>query len=150
MRAKRTMTRVGTALVLCTALTACTATFRNHGYVPREDELSAIKIGVDTRESVAELVGTPTSAGVLKDSGYYYVQSRVRHFAWQRPQEIEREVVAISFNKSGKVTDIGRYGLQDGQVVPLSRRATRTGQDISFIRQLLSKLGTFSAGDFIN
>jgi len=137
----------GAALV---ALGACTAQFRNHGYVPSEADLAEIAVGVDTRETVAEKVGTPGSAGVLENSGYYYVQSRVRHYAWQRPEVVDRQVVAISFTGTGRVENIGRYALQDGNVVPLARRITRNGQDVSFIRKLLSNIGSFSAGDFIN
>lgn len=150
MRAMSKTLKIGAAVLLCASLAACSATFRNHGYVPLEEDLSQITVGVDTRDTVAEAIGTPSSAGVLSDSGYYYVQSRVKHFAWQRPEVIDRQVVAVSFTKSGIVENIGRYTLQDGQVVPLARRVTRNGQDVSFIRKLLANLGSFSAGDFIN
>ena len=145
-----TIRKIGTTLLLCGALAACTASFRNHGYVPHAEDLSQIAVGIDTRDSVAELVGTPSSAGVLNDSGYYYVRSRVKHFAWQKPEVIERQVVAISFSEAGIVENIGRYTLQDGNVVPLARRITRNGQDVSFIKKLLANVGRFSAGDLIN
>ncbi|MGB7318194.1 MAG: outer membrane protein assembly factor BamE [Planktotalea sp.] len=150
MRAIVKTRNIGAALLLCASLAACTATYRNHGYVPLDEDLSQVTVGVDTRDTVAELVGTPSSAGVLNDSGYYYVQSRVKQFAWQKPEVIDRQVVAITFNNAGIVENIGRYTLQDGQVVPLARRYTRNGQDVSFIRKLLANLGSFSAGDFIN
>lgn len=145
-----TLRKFGTAVLLCVSLAACTASYRNHGYVPLEEDLSQIAVGIDTRDSVAELVGTPSSAGVLNDSGYYYVRSRVKHFAWQKPEVIERQVVAISFSEAGIVENIGRYTLQDGNVVPLARRITRNGQDVSFIKKLLANVGRFSAGDLIN
>ncbi len=150
MRALVKTRNIGAAVLLCASLAACTATFRNHGYVPLEEDLSQITVGVDTRDTVSELVGTPSSAGVLNEGGYYYVQSRVRHFAWQKPEIIDRQVVAISFTNAGIVENIGRYTLQEGQVVPLARRITRNGQDVSFIRKLVANLGSFSAGDFIN
>lgn len=137
------------AAVIC-ATTACTAQFRNHGYIPPEDDLSQIVVGIDTRDTVADVVGTPSTAGVVNDSGYYYVRSRVRSYAYQRPKVIERQVLAISFDSVGVVTNIERFGLEDGQVVPLSRRVTRSNTaDISFLRQLLSNLGNFNAGDFL-
>lgn len=149
MAASSKILSLGAGAVMALSVAGCSAQFRNHGYVPADDELSQITVGVDTRDSVAELVGTPTSAGVLQDGAYYYVQSRVRHFAWQRPQVIDRQVVAVSFSPSGVVQNIGRYTLEDGRVVPLTPRYTRNGQDIGFIRKLLTNLGTFSAGDFI-
>lgn len=132
------------------ALVACSAQYRNHGYMPHADELANIVIGVDTRDSVAETVGTPTTGGVLDNSGYYYVRSRVRHFAYQQPNVVEREVLAITFDKRGVVRNIERFGLEDGKVVPLERRVTDSSvANLSFMRQLLGSLGRFNAADFV-
>ena len=150
MRATGKLRNFSVALMLCGSLAACTASYRNHGYVPLEEDLAGITVGVDTRDTVAELVGTPSSAGVLNDSGYYYVRSRVKHFAWQKPEVVERQVVAISFTSGGIVENIGRYTLQDGTVVPLARRITRNGQDVSFIKKILANVGRFSAADLVN
>lgn len=150
MRATGKLRNFSVALVLSASLAACTASYRNHGYVPLEEDLSGITVGVDTRDTVAELVGTPSSAGVLNESGYYYVRSRVKHFAWQKPEVIERQVVAVSFSDAGIVENVGRYTLQDGAVVPLARRITRNGQDVSFIKKLLANVGRFSAADLLN
>lgn len=140
------------AAILCVLVVAgCSSVYRNHGYVPKDEELSEIVVGVDTRDSVAEAVGTPASSGVLDSSGYYYVQSRVRHFAYRRPEVISREVLAISFDNVGVVRNIERFGLEDGQVVPIARRVTETtSSDNGFLRQLLRNLGNFSAGTFLD
>ncbi len=129
------------------ALSGCIATFRNHGYIPTDLDLAQVQVGVDTRETVLETIGSPTSGGVLNGSGYYYVASKFRHFGWFEPQEIEREVLAISFNEAGTVQNIERFGLDDGQVVVLSRRVTDDNiRDTTFIRQLLGNIGNFDAG----
>lgn len=133
------------------ALAACSAQFRNHGYVPEDSALSRIVPGVDTRDTVAQVVGVPTSSGVLNGSGYYYVASEMRHFAWRAPEVVNREVVAINFRPDGVVSGIERYGLEDGNVVPLSRRVTQTGGgDISFIRKLFGNIGRLSTEDLFN
>ncbi|SDO69238.1 Outer membrane protein assembly factor BamE, lipoprotein component of the BamABCDE complex [Lutimaribacter pacificus] len=140
------------AAVLCVlALAACSAVYRNHGYVPKEEDLSQIVVGVDTRDTVAEVVGSPSAGGVLDSSGYYYVQSRVRHYAYRRPEVVSREVLAISFDDAGVVRNIERFGLEDGQVVPLARRVTESATaDNGFLRQLLRNLGNFAAGDILD
>lgn len=131
-------------------LAGCSAQYRNHGYVPPQEELANIVVGVDSRDSIAESIGTPTTSGVLNDSGYYYVRSKVRHYAYRAPEEIEREVVAITFDKRGVVRNIERFGLQDGRVVVLDRRVTSSSiADKSFIRQLLGNIGRFTASDFV-
>lgn len=132
------------------ALSACATQYRSHGYVPTEEDLQEIVVGVDTRASVAESVGTPSAGGVLNESGYYYMRSRVRHFAYQAPKVTERQLVAISFDRRGVVANVERFTLEDGQVVPLSRRVTSSGLgDVNFLRQLMSNIGRFSASDFL-
>jgi outer membrane protein assembly factor BamE (lipoprotein component of BamABCDE complex) len=136
----------GGAFGLCiVALSACSATYRNHGYVPTEEELAEVVVGVDTRDTVAENIGVPGSSGVLNDSGFYYVTSRIRHYGAAKPKVVSRELVAISFDQSGIVKNIERFGLEDGQVIPLERRVTSSGVgDVSFLRQLMGNIGNFN------
>ena len=92
----------------------------------------------------------PSSGSVLDGGDYYYVRSRVRHYAWQAPQVVDRQVVAVSFNASGTVANVERFDLTNGQIVPISRRVTSTTvTNKGFLRQLLSGIGRFSAGDFL-
>ncbi|MCO4848079.1 MAG: outer membrane protein assembly factor BamE [Yoonia sp.] len=145
-----TIARRMTAMVALTAAIACTPIIRNHGYVPPPEDLSLIAVGVDTRLSVAATVGPPTSGGILDQSGFYYVSSKFRHFGAFAPVETERQVLAISFDEAGLVSNIERFGLQDGNVIVLSRRVTDNGvRDSTFIRQLLGSLGRVNAGDFL-
>ncbi|AXI42699.1 outer membrane protein assembly factor BamE [Sulfitobacter sp. SK011] len=127
------------------ALAACSPQFENHGYIPPQEDLDQIQVGTDTRESVTEKVGVPTSAGVLSNSGFYYVKMRQRVIGPLAPKEIDRQVVAISFSDNGVVTNVERFGLERGRVVPLSRRVTSSSvRDQSLLRQLLGNIGRFS------
>lgn len=138
------------ALIAVLGLGACTPLYRNHGYMPTETELAAVAVGVDTRETVTTAIGAPTAGGVLDPSGFYYVESRFRHLGPFAPQEIERQVLAISFNQGGVVTNIERFGLEQGRVVTLSRRVTDDNvRDTTFIRQLLGNLGNFDPSALI-
>lgn len=140
---------MGLALVLGLAV-ACSPVFRNHGYVPAEDELAQVQVGVDTRETVGEKIGRPSTSGLLNDEGWYYVQSRYRHVGPREPKEIERQVLAITFNEAGVVDNIGRYGLEDGKVVEISRRVTETNiKGITLIQQLLGSFGRLDAGSLL-
>ncbi len=107
-----------------------------------------VVIGVDTRESLAATLGRPSAAGIMADSGWYYVESRWRHYGARAPEEIQREVVAVSFDAGGVVTNIERFGLEDGRVVRLSSRLTATAiREVSFLRQLYRNFGRFNPGD---
>lgn len=143
--------RGGVVLSLFLIVASCAATYRNHGYAPTEFDLQEITVGADTRETVAELIGQPTSTGVLQDSAWYYVQSRWRYFGARAPKVLERQLVAISFTSSGVVQNIERFGLEDGRVVTLNRRVTETNiANVNFITQILGNFGNFSADQILN
>lgn len=145
---KRVRTLVAGAALL--GLISCSTIYRNHGYVPTDQELSEILVGVDTRDTVAETIGTPSISSLVNDSGYFYVKSQVKHFAYRRPEEIERQVVAIRFDSRGVVSNVERFGLAEGNVVAVSRRVTDSSvKDKTFLRQLLGNIGNFSAGDIL-
>lgn len=130
---------------------ACIAVDRNHGYMPPAEDLAEIVPGVDTRDSVAETLGPPTSAGLLNESGFYYVSSTVRKRGGLEPRVVSRELLAISFDAEGIVRNIERFGLERGQVISLERRVTDTTlANNGFLRQLLTNLGNFDAGSLIN
>jgi outer membrane protein assembly factor BamE (lipoprotein component of BamABCDE complex) len=142
--------RHGLALALGLSVLACSPVYRNHGYVPAEDELALVEVGVDTRDTVGQKIGRPSTSGLLNDEGWYYVQSRYRHVGPREPKEIERQVLAITFNEGGVVENIGRYGLEDGKVVEISRRVTETNvKGLTLIQQLLGSFGRLQAGDLL-
>ncbi|SHI80427.1 Beta-barrel assembly machine subunit BamE [Shimia gijangensis] len=124
---------------------ACTTQYRNHGYVPLPEDLEKIKIGADNRNSVAEAVGTPSASGVLDDSGYYYVRTRVKHYGARKPQVVERRLVAITFDSRGTVRNVAEYSLEDGKAVPLTRRVTDNGiENQNLLKQLTKNIGGFT------
>ena len=141
---------MGVLTVSLLALGACASIYRNHGYTPTGEDLAEIVPGVDTRDSVTEAIGPPSSTGVLNESGFYYVSSRVRHRGAMAPRVVSRELVAISFDTGGIVRNIERYGLEDGRVIPLERRVTDSSLSGSgFLRQLLGNLGTINPGQLL-
>jgi outer membrane protein assembly factor BamE (lipoprotein component of BamABCDE complex) len=131
----------------CLVLAGCTPLYRDHGFAPTDAELAVLTVGKDNRETVAKAVGRPSALGLLNDTRWYFVQSRYRQRGPLAPQEIERQVVVISFAESGTVSNIERFGLEDGQVVALSRRVTDSNiEGISFLGQLLGNFGRVTAG----
>ncbi len=149
---KRTGIRLKSAMLglALMATVGCTAQFSNHGYVPSEEDLAAIVVGVDTRDTIADEIGTPSAAGILNEGGYYYVRSRVKRFGPLRPQVVERQLVAIGFDNNGIVRNVEHYSLADGRVVPLSRRVTDNGiESQNFLRKLLKNIGNFNPGQFL-
>ena len=144
--------RIGLALglVLALALSACSAVYQNHGYVPSDEELALIEVGKDSRETVAATLGRPSSEGLLNDVGWFYVQSRWKQSGVMEPKEIDRQVVSITFSEAGKVENVERFGLEQGRVVTLSRRVTDSNvKGVGFLKQLMGNIGRLRADQFI-
>lgn len=141
--------RTGRALLLCaglaaglgTGLAGCAPTVQVHGYMPPPEDVARIRPGFDDTGSVEELLGRPSSNGVLRDSAWYYVQSRVETLTYKAPRVIDRTVLAVSFDKRGVVTGVERYGLEDGRVVNLTTRTTETGgREMGVLEQLFGNV----------
>lgn len=132
---------------LALVLAACSPIMRFHGYAPTDAELQAVNVG-DTREQVTQAIGQPGIGGVMEGSGWYYVQSDWRHVQWRAPVEVDRQVVAITFDARDRVANVERFGMADGQVVAISRRITDTGPRPSVLSQVFRVLGQFTAASF--
>ncbi len=139
-------------LVLGVALTiACSPVYRNHGYVPSDDELALVEVGVDTRDTVAINVGRPSASGLLNDLGWYYVQSRWKSRGALPPLEEDRQVVAITFTPEGVVENVERFGLEQGRIVPISRRVTESNvKGAGLLRQLFGNIGGINTGGLLD
>lgn len=145
------VTGLALAGVAALALAGCSPQVRHHGYVPDDRALQALEVGRATRAQVAETVGRPGATGVLDDRTWIYVASRWEQRAPRPAMEVDREVLAISFDGRGVVSNIERFGLQDGEVVTLSRRVTeQTVRGQGLLAQILRNVGRFSAEDLID
>jgi len=153
-QASRTTGRIVRATLLGVALMAavgCTTRFRNHGYAPSDEQLAEVLVGVDTRGTVSDVIGPPTASGVTNGGDFFYVQSQFRLYGPLEPKEVDREVVAIRFDSDGVVSNVERFGLENGRVVALSRRVTDDNvRGTTFLRQLFGSVGQFNAGDFLS
>ena len=133
------------------AVAACADSERRHGYAPSDEELEGIAVGIDDKTTVEDAVGLPSAAGVASEDAWYYVESTFDIYGFRGSREVERQVVAISFDDSGTVENVERFGMEDGQVIALSRRVT--GDEIgrvSFLRQLLGNFGNIDAADIVD
>jgi len=123
-------------------LLSCSQNTQNHGHIPPSSELKMIEVGVDTKKSVEELIGRPSTTGVLQNKSWYYVGNTMQHYSWREVKEIKRVVVAIRFSQSGVVENIEKFSLTDGQDIKISSRITgRTVKDNTFLMQLLGSFG---------
>ncbi len=139
-----------TALLLGGLLvSACAPTTQLHGYMPSDADIAKIRPGVDTTVTVEEALGLPSGNGVLRDSAWYYVESRFENYTYHAPRVIDRRILAVNYTGDGVVRSVDRYGIQDGRIVNLSVETTGTGgREMGVLEQLFGNLLNLDASQF--
>ncbi len=148
---RRAIKQVALALLVLSIAAACARLSESHGYIPEQAALDEVVVGQDTTQTAGLILGRPGTNGIVDARGWYYVRSDYERFLWRAPKEVNRQVVAVSFDEAGVIENVERFGLEEGQVVVLSRRVTTSNtRGVSFLRQLFSNLGNFDAGQLFN
>lgn len=122
-----------------TLLFACTPVINQRGYLPDPIGEAAIKVGVDDKTTVQSRLGDPSTEATFNTDSWYYVSSIEKQISFFDPTIETRSIMAIHFDKNGKVTDIRHFGLKDGHVVAFEARETPAkGRELTFLQQLFS------------
>jgi outer membrane protein assembly factor BamE (lipoprotein component of BamABCDE complex) len=147
---KQTCKMLALVLVMAT-LAACGGQYRNHGYMPLAEDVDALIVGVDTRDSIIEVMGVPTTGGVLTEEAMYYVRSRVHHKGYVKPNEIQRDVLVLSFDNNQILRNVERFGIEKGKLIRLEHRVTEApGGDRSVLQQIIGSIGGFNPNSIVN
>jgi len=121
------------------ALAACTPVISQRGYLSDPVVEASVKVGTDTKTTIQSRLGDPSTSATFGDDAWYYISSTERQVAFFDPTTTTRKILAIHFDKDGKVTDIKHYGLKDGHVVAFETRTTPAkGRELTFLQQLFS------------
>ncbi len=131
--------------VMIAAVSACAPNVATRGNLPDPDKLAEIVPGEATRDDVAILLGSPSSAATFGEEVWYYISARVETVAFNESEVIDQQVVAIRFGEDGLVAAIDTYGLDDARAVEIVDRVTPTsGKQITILQQMLGNVGRFA------
>jgi outer membrane protein assembly factor BamE (lipoprotein component of BamABCDE complex) len=143
-RYRRTLL-AGLGLALALTAIGCTPRIDQRGNKPDEEQVVHINPGVDDKNRVAELIGTPSTISTFNDRTWYYISKRTETTAFLDPDVTDQEILAISFDESGIVQDMRIYGPEDGRTIAYVDRTTPTeGNELTLVQQLLGNLGRFN------
>jgi outer membrane protein assembly factor BamE (lipoprotein component of BamABCDE complex) len=128
------------ALLLIAFLAAgCTPVISQRGYLPDPKNEAALKAGKDTKATVINRLGYPSTQATFGGDAWYYISSTEKQVAFFNPRVMSRSILAVYFDKDGKVTDLKHFGLSDGHVVDFETRETPTrGRELTFLQQLVN------------
>jgi outer membrane protein assembly factor BamE (lipoprotein component of BamABCDE complex) len=135
----------GVGLALALSVAACAPRIDQRGNKPDEDQVVQINPGVDDKNRVAELIGTPSTISTFDDRTWYYISKRTETTAFFDPEVKDQEVLAINFDEGGIVESMKIYGQEDGRTIAYVDRTTPTeGNELTIMQQLLGNLGRFN------
>jgi outer membrane protein assembly factor BamE (lipoprotein component of BamABCDE complex) len=140
--------RMGLAGMMLAAISGCADNIDPRGNAPMPDALAQIQPGRVTRSDVVALIGTPATASLFGDDHWYYISSHFQTVAFFAPEELDRQIIVIDFDKSGTVTAIRHLGLEEGKDVAMVPRTTPApGKELRLLEQLIGNVGKFGAPD---
>ena len=118
----------------------------DRGYQVDEETLSQIKVGATTKQEALTTLGTPSTTSTVGGDAWYYIGQKMKHtLSFMPVQMTDQHVLAVYFDKGGKVDRIANYGMQDGKVFDYVSRTTPTGgQEPDFLRNMMGGLFKWS------
>ena len=124
---------------------ACAGRIDAHGDRLEADRLAQIRPGVQTREDVAQILGSPSSTSVFGEESWYYISDLVETRSIFDREITDRQVVTVRFNGDGVVSQVDAFGLERGKEVEVVERETPSfGESVTILNQLMGNLGRFN------
>lgn len=114
----------------------------HNGNMPAQEKIDEIRLG-QSKQDVMNILGAPSLTTGLSDDHWIYMASTTKKVAFFRPKELERKVLAISFDNN-KISKIEKLNLADGNKLPIDTDTTQTTeQEQGFFRKYFGGVGTY-------
>lgn len=124
---------------------SCSSIEQSHGYMPEPELVEKVQPGVHDKDSIAILLGTPTTVTNFRSESWYYIAKRSERLAFFEEETVEQKILAIHFNDKGIVEEVKTYSLDDAEQIALVERETATrGKELTVMQQLFGNIGRFT------
>src|SRR3546814_21200364 len=85
------------------ALSACGSGVQLRGNTPDPEDVAVIKAGVQSRQDVVDLLGSPSAVSTFEDRKWYYIGQKTQEIAFMKPEVVDRQVLVITSDDTGLV-----------------------------------------------
>lgn len=135
------------ALAGATAACAPVQTYNGFRADRNNQEIPDPQVGVDTRETVMQRFGSPSTTAVFDQTAWYYVGSVQERMAFYSPHITERTVMVVRFN-GDTVSAVEKFGMERGRLIAYNDHETPTrGRELGVLEQLLGNVGAMPPMD---
>jgi len=132
------------AVALAAATSACAPVQTYNGFRPDRNNVEIVDpaVGVDTRATVQQRFGSPSTTAVFDQTIWYYVSSTQERVAFYTPRITDRRVMVVRFD-GDVVASVEKYGVERGRLISYSSEETPTrGRELGVLEQLLGTVGS--------
>jgi outer membrane protein assembly factor BamE (lipoprotein component of BamABCDE complex) len=135
-------------LFLVIFLTGCYPTIDSRGYNPETFDLAQIQVGIDTRQSVQEKLGSPSTISSFpsenQEYNWYYISKKTATTSFYHPETLEQQTLVITFDAQGIVRNVQKFQ-GEHPIVPVKRKTETTGYESSVMRDIFGNFGRYSS-----
>lgn len=133
-------------LIFSLILSGCSTINESRGYVPDQKLIDAIRVEVDTKDSVEAMLGNPTMKATFDDLNWYYHSKKTEQWAFLKEKVVEMDILAITFDDENYVSEIRHFSVEDNKVIdPVSKKTITHGNELNFFAELFGNVGRFGA-----
>jgi len=131
--------RHGLFILPLVLVAGCVPVINQRGYLPNPAGEASIKQGADTETTVQAKLGDPSTKATFGNDSWYYISSVEKQLAFFDPKVEPRSILAVHFDKEGKVRDTRHFSLKDGHLIAFESRTTPArGRELGFLQQLFN------------
>lgn len=125
-------------------VSGCASRVESRGISLTDTQIASVEPGSSNRDDVLSALGSPSNASSFGGETWYYFYEKDESFAFFETEAKERQVLALSFDESGKLMEKKVIGLDEAQAVaPIERKTPTAGNKMSFIEQMIANIGRF-------
>jgi outer membrane protein assembly factor BamE (lipoprotein component of BamABCDE complex) len=133
------------AVALPLAVAGCESIVDQRGFAATPGSVEKLEVDTQSREDVVRLIGSPSAVATFNPNVWYYISQKQEYYAFFKPTMLQQDVIQLSFNESGRLTTIKRYGLSDSRDIEMVSRITPTaGKEMTVLEQIMGNVGRFS------
>ena len=114
---------------------------QTEGNMPTKDDVMQIKRGM-AQNDVRQILGSPSVVTSLDHRTWIYMNSTMKRMAFFEPEELERNVLAITFDHDGKVQKVVELTKENGKNITISKDVTPVlGSEETFMEKYFGGVG---------
>lgn len=134
------------SLFVCASLVVgCSPTIETRGFNAENVQFNQIKPGIQSKQQVRDLLGSPSTIPSFDQNTWYYVSKKTSTTSFFTPEVLDQQVTVITFDNQNIVSDIKTYkGEEAKNIKPIERKTETTGYETGVLREVFSNFGRMS------